>query len=132
LKRLAPWASTGTAGNGKIPQNFNSRVGCHLASEIQSFCLGDVYYEFGCNCCFTPSATAGLATIPRCRWPPLAASYGTPWEYLPRPAETLEEDNRVQIKELIVGVPGLWMESLLQMQLESASWAKSIEKEAAT
>jgi c-di-GMP-related signal transduction protein len=51
--------------------------------------------------------------------------------HLLRLAETLEEDNHVEIKELIAGVPGISLDGLLQMQLESFLWANSIEKDAA-
>jgi EAL and modified HD-GYP domain-containing signal transduction protein len=51
--------------------------------------------------------------------------------HLLRLAETLEQDNHAETKELIAGVPGLSMESLLQMQLESYLWANSIEQETA-
>jgi c-di-GMP-related signal transduction protein len=51
--------------------------------------------------------------------------------HLLRLAEKLEEDNHLEIKQLIAGVPGISLESLLQMQLESFLWANSIENEAA-
>jgi hypothetical protein len=44
--------------------------------------------------------------------------------YSLRLLESLEEDNHAEIKELIAGVPGLSMESLLQMQFRSFLWGQ--------
>lgn len=49
--------------------------------------------------------------------------------YILRLAESVEADNHIETKELIADVPGLNVESLMQMQLEAFFWANSIEKE---